>query len=97
VQINNYFAGVTHFPWETGLYLRAGAGLSNFVTTVGSQTESSHGLGLVLGAGYAFRIIDGHHLSITYTQTWQSYGGSSTTKPDSSQFGGVYLGYMYRS
>jgi len=43
------------------------------------------------------RVVGGHHLSIAYTQTWQSYGGSSATKPDSSQFGAFYLGYMYRS
>src|SRR6266705_1464878 len=97
VQINNYFAGVTYFPWETGPYLRAGAGLSSFVATTGSQTESSGGLGFLLGAGYALRVVGGHHLSIAYTQTWQSYGGSSATKPDSSQFGAFYLGYMYRS
>ncbi len=75
VQINNYFAGVTYFPWETGPYLRAGAGLSSFVATTGSQTESSGGLGFLLGAGYALRVVGGHHLSIAYTQTWQSYGG----------------------
>ncbi len=97
VQINNYFAGVTYFPWETGPYLKAGAGLSSFVATTGSQTESSGGLGFLLGAGYALRIVGAHHLSITYTQTWQSYGGSSMTKPDSSQFGAVYLGYIYRN
>jgi len=97
VQINNYFAGVTYFPWETGPYLKAGAGLSSFVATIGSQTERTSGLGFELGAGYALRVVGGHHLSITYTQTWQSYGGSSMTKPDSSQFGAVYLGYMYRS
>ncbi len=96
VQINNYFAALTHFPWEKGLFVRGGAGLSNLVTVSGSQSDTVHGFGALLGAGYALELSGRHHVTLTYTQTWQSYS-SSGSKPDSSQFGAVYLGYMYRS
>jgi hypothetical protein len=101
VQVSNYLAAVTWFPWETGLYLRGGAGLGSFVqiTNVnGSQnTEHASGLGVLLGVGYALRLSGAHHLTLTAVQTWQSYGGSSATKPDNSQVGAVYLGYLYQN
>jgi hypothetical protein len=101
VQVTNYLAAVTWFPWETGLYLRGGAGLAGFVQTTnvnGSQTtERANGLGLLVGVGYALRLSGAHHLTLTAVQTWQSYGGSGATKPDSSQVGAVYLGYLYQN
>jgi hypothetical protein len=100
-QITNYLAAVTWFPWETGLYLRGGAGLAGFVQVTnvnGSQTtERANGLGLLVGVGYALQLTGAHHLTLTVEQTWQSYGGSSATKPDSSQVGAVYLGYLYQN
>src|SRR5882672_1904946 len=95
LQITNYFAALTWFPWESGLFLRGGAGLSQFVSRAGSTTEHSGGLGFLVAAGYALQLTGAHHLSLTVEQTWQSYGGSSATKPDSSQVGGVFLGYMW--
>jgi hypothetical protein len=101
VQVTNYLAAVTWFPWETGLYLRGGAGLAGFVQVSninGSQTtERANGLGLLVGVGYALRLSGAHHLTLTAEQTWQSYGGSGATKPDSSQVGAVYLGYLYQN
>ena len=96
VTITNYFAALTYFPWESGLFLRGGLGLSRFVSTVGSTTEGSGGLGFLVAAGYALQLTGAHHLSLTVEQTWQSYGGSSTIKPDSSQVGAVILGYMWK-
>jgi len=97
LQITNYFAALTWFPWESGLYLRGGLGLSQFVSTAGSTTEHSGGLGFLVAAGYALQLTGAHHLTLTVEQTWQSYGGSSATKPDSSQIGAVFLGYMWRT
>ena len=101
VQITNYLAAVTWFPWETGLYLRGGAGLAGFVQVSnvnGSQnTEHASGLGVLVGVGYALRLSGAHHLTLTAEQTWQSYGGSGATKPDNSQVGAVYLGYLYQN
>ncbi|HET7765737.1 MAG TPA: hypothetical protein VFK92_11675 [Burkholderiales bacterium] len=96
LQITNYFGALTYFPWETGLFLRAGAGLSSFVATTGSSSEHSGGLGILVAAGYALQLSGSHHLTLTVEQSWQSYGGSSATKPDSSQIGGVFLGYMWK-
>lgn len=96
LQITNYFAALTYFPWESGLFLRGGLGLSQFAATNGSTTEHSGGLGFLVAVGYALQLTGAHHLSLTVEQTWQSYGGSSTTKPDSSQIGGVFLGYMWK-
>ena len=95
VQITNSFAALTYFPWEKGLFVRGGVGISQLVTVSGSQSDTVRGLGALLGAGYALELSGRHHLTLTYTQTRQSYS-SSGSKPDGSQFGAVYLGYMYR-
>jgi len=101
VQVTNYLAAVTWFPWETGLYLRGGAGLGTFVQVSninGSQTtDHASGLGVMVGLGYALKLSGAHHLTLTAEQTWQSYGGSGATKPDNSQVGAVYLGYLYQN
>ena len=96
LQITNYFGSLTWFPWESGLFLRGGFGFSQFVATTASTTEHSGGLGFLVAAGYALQLTGAHHLSLTVEQTWQSYGGSSLTQPDSSQIGGVFLGYMWK-
>jgi hypothetical protein len=94
LQINNYLAAVTWFPAEKGFFVRGGAGLSNILIDTGTASDRANGYGILVGAGYALPI--GHH-NITFTVDYsrQSYSGS-TTKPDSSEFGAVYLGYMYR-
>ena len=55
------------------------------------------GFGFLLGAGFALQLTGAHHVTLTAEQTWQSYGGSSSTKPDSSQFTSVFLGYLYKN
>lgn len=95
--VTNYFAALTWFPWESGLFLRGGVGLSTLVSTVGSTSEHSSGLGFLVAAGYALQLTGAHHLTLTVEQTWQSYGGSSATKPDGSQVGAVFLGYMWKT
>lgn len=97
-QITDYFGMLTWFPWESGLFLKAGAGISTFALAVenGTTTHAS-GLGLLAGAGYALQLTGAHHVTLTVEQTWQSYGGSSSTKPDSSQFTSVFLGYLYKN
>ena len=95
--ITDYLAALTYFPWESGLFLKGGIGIASFGQTVESDTTRSTGLGLLVGAGYALRLSGAHHLTLTVEQTWQSYGGSSSTKPDSSQFTSVFLGYLYKN
>ena len=98
IQITDYFGMLTWFPWESGLFLKAGAGLSTFALAIenGNNTHAS-GLGLLVGAGYALNLTGAHHITLSVEQTWQNYGGGSSTKPDSSQFTSVFLGYLYKN
>jgi len=95
VQINNYLAALTWFPVEKGFFLRGGAGLSNILVDTGVSSNTAHGIGILVGAGFALPVAGRHNITFTADYSRQSYSGSST-KPDNSQFGAVYLGYMYR-
>lgn len=97
LQISNYFASLTWFPWETGLFLKGAAGVSSFFIASGSQSDRSWGLGGLVSAGYALRISGAHHITLSAEEGWQTYWGSSATKPDSSQYNAAYLGYMWRN
>lgn len=97
LQISNYFASLTWFPWETGLFLKGAAGVSSFFIASGAPSERSWGLGGLVSAGYALRIYGAHHITLSAEEGWQTYWGSSTTKPDSSQYNAFYLGYMWRN
>ena len=94
-QINNYFAAVTWFPAERGFFVRGGGGLSSILIDTGVTSDRTSGLGILLGGGFAQRVAGRHYITFTADYSRQSYSGSST-KPDNSQFGAVYLGYMYR-
>jgi hypothetical protein len=95
LQINNYFAALTWFPAEQGFFVRGGAGLSSILIDTGVSSDRANGFGILVGAGYALPIARRHNITFTVDYSRQSYSGSST-KPDSSQFAGAYLGYMYR-
>ncbi len=95
LQISNYFAAVTWFPFEEGFFVRGGGGLSIILIDTGVTRDSTSGFGILLGGGFAQRVAGNHYITFTADYSRQSYSGSST-KPDNSQFGAVYLGYMYR-
>ena len=95
LQITNYLATLTWFPAEKGFFLRGGAGLSNILIDTGVSSDHVNGLGILVGAGYALPVARRHNITFTVDYGRQSYS-SSSTKPDSSQFGAAYLGYMYR-
>ena len=97
LQISNYFASLTWFPWERGLFLKGAAGVSSFFIASGTQSDRSWGLGGLVSAGYALRISGAHHLMLSAEQGWQTYWGSGATKPESSQYNAAYLGYMWRN
>ena len=61
----------------------------------GVSSNTAHGFGILVGAGYALPVARRHNITFTVDYSRQSYSGSST-KPDSSEFGAAYLGYMYR-
>ena len=95
LQLSNYFASLTWFPWERGLFLKGAVGVSSLFKGVGSESERSNGLGVLVSAGYALRVHGAHHLTFSAEQSWQTYWGSSETKPDSSQYNAAYVGYMW--
>ncbi len=95
LQINNFLAALTWFPAEKGFFLRGGAGLSSMLIDTGVSSNTAYGFGILVGAGFAIPVARRHNITFTVDYSRQSYGGSST-RPDSSQFGAAYLGYMYR-
>jgi Outer membrane protein beta-barrel domain len=95
-QINNYFAVFTYFPYERGFFVRGGGGYANMVTDDGLNEVRTGGIGLGVGAGYAWRVIKEHHVTLTIDQSFQFYSSRTDTKPNRSQFSAVYLGYVYR-
>jgi hypothetical protein len=97
LQISNYFASLTWFPWERGLFLKGAAGLSSFFIASGTQSDRSYGLGALVSAGFALRISGAHHLMLSAEQGWQTYWKSSETRPDGSQYNAFYLGYLWRN
>lgn len=97
LQLSNYFASLTWFPWERGLFLKGAAGVSSLFIGAGSQSERSNGLGALVSAGFALRISGAHHLTFSAEQGWQTYWGSGATTADSSQYNAAYLGYMWRN
>lgn len=95
LQLSNYFASLTWFPWERGLFLKGAAGVSSLFKGVGTESERANGLGVLVSAGYALRIHGAHHLTFSAEQSWQTYWGSGATKPDGSQYNAAYVGYMW--
>jgi hypothetical protein len=95
LQLSNYFASLTWFPWERGLFLKGAAGVSSLFKGVGTDSERSNGLGVLVSAGYALRVHGAHHLTFSAEQGWQTYWGSGDAKPDSSQYNAAYVGYMW--
>jgi hypothetical protein len=94
-QLSNYFASLTWFPWERGLFLKGAAGVSSLFNGAGPQPERSNGLGMLVSAGYALRVYGPHHLMLSAEQGWQTYWGSSATKPESSRYNAAYVGYLW--
>jgi len=95
LRISNFLATLTWFPAEKGFFVRGGAGLSSILIDTGVSSERANGFGVLVGAGYVLPVARRHNVTFTVDYSLQSYNGSST-KPDNSQFGAAYLGYMYR-
>jgi len=95
IQINNYHALLTYFPFERGFFVRGGGGLSSIYTNDATTKVHNSGVGVLVGAGYALNLVTHHYLTFTLDQSFQFYS-SSTNKPKNSEFSAFYLGYMYR-
>jgi hypothetical protein len=96
LQLSNYFATLTWFPWERGLFLKGAAGFSSLFIASGPDSERSNGLGALVSIGYALRLSGAHHLMLSAEQGWQTYWGSGATRADSSRYNAAYVGYMWR-
>jgi outer membrane protein with beta-barrel domain len=95
-QINNYFVLATYFPYERGFFVRAGGGYANILVDNGTTSERTGGAGVQLGAGWAWRLVTQHYLTLAVDQSFQFYRSNSDHRPTRSEFSAAYLGYMYR-
>ena len=106
VYIYNYFVGVTYFPFEKGLCLKAAAGLSTLqlktITTesilpagyVGHQNEENmYGYGGLVGIGYYFWIGSSFNLGINAEYSYQT--GFNKDAVDNSGFWNVYVSFYW--
>jgi hypothetical protein len=92
---------VTFFPWERGLFLRGGIGLSSLNATeklAGTRTDASAtGANLLAGIGYAFWLGRSFNLTLNLDFSGQSYGSSENWEngegPDASSFWTFGLGF----
>lgn len=91
-QITNYDAVATFFPWERGLFVRGGVGLSAFTLEIDGESESYGGTNLLGGVGYAFWLGKQFNLTVNLDGSKQFYG-SSDVEPESSQFWMLYAGF----
>jgi hypothetical protein len=98
-QVTNYLAMATWFPNERGFFLRGGLGLAAFTYdtsgAVGSHSDSTQGVGLLLGAGYALWLGRSFNLTLNLDWSFQSYRSSKDPQllPDSSSFWAAYVGF----
>jgi hypothetical protein len=94
--ITNYFAMLTHFPNQEGLFVRVGGGMSRLTNMVdtpsGTISDDATGFGLLGGIGYAFWLGKSFNLTLNMDQSYQWYS-SSPGNPDKSQFTILYVGF----
>jgi hypothetical protein len=97
LQVNNYFAAISYFPFEKGLSLKAGAGISAFVydldTAFYDKSETFMGTGYLLGVGYDFWLGKSFNLGIHAAYSRQNYNDSDA--PDDTEFTNVYLSFYW--
>jgi len=86
----------TFFPWERGFFVRGGVGPSFLTFDTRSpgfhDSVSYGGLNADVGAGYAFWMGRRFNLTVNADFAAQSYGKSST-RPESSSFFLIWLGF----
>jgi len=97
MQLRNYFAAVSYFPFEKGLFLKAGGGISELTqtTTVFSeQKDKFSGFGYMICIGYDLRIVKRLHIGIHADYSRQTYNSSDA--PDDTDFTNIYIAlYFY--
>jgi hypothetical protein len=99
-QVTNYDAVATFFPTGRGFFLRGGVGLSAFgydvETGYGSASDSTTGVNVLGGVGYAFWLGKAFNLTLNLDASAQSYGEQDDAYallPESSSFWSLYVGF----
>ena len=97
VQVNNYFAALSFYPVEKGIYLKAGIGLSTLVAEIDTpfydDSETYSGTGFLLGIGYDFWLGKSFNLGIHAEYSKQNYSDSDA--PDNTEFTSIYLSFSW--
>jgi len=93
IQVNGYDAMLTFFPWERGLFVRAGMGFADLVADAAAGSTHHGGLDLAAGAGYAFWLGQSFNLSLNLGVSGQWYGGDGVSSPRQSRVVDVSLGF----
>lgn len=92
VQINNYDAVFTYFPFKEGFFLRGGLGFAGAIQDIsGYGIATAYGFDILLGTGYAFWLGRSFNLTLNADYSMQFYGGGD--EPDGSKFINIYLGF----
>ena len=91
-QVTNYDAVATFFPWERGLFVRGGLGLSAMTFELEDESETYGGTNLLGGIGYAFWLGKQFNLTLNLDASQQFYGDSAD-EPESSRFWMLYAGF----
>lgn len=95
-QINNYFAMLTWFPFEKGLFFRLGGGISAFQfevnsASLGNSNEQYNGGGALAGIGFALWLGKRFNLTLNVDYSRQWY--NDPNGPDESRFFIIYIGF----
>ncbi|MDH5681151.1 MAG: hypothetical protein OEZ36_06175 [Spirochaetota bacterium] len=97
IAITNSFLMLTFFPFEEGLFFRAGGGFSSLEASKSdsiyqSTFHSALGYGASAGLGYAFWLGKSFNMSINLDHSRQFYSGNAAGY-NRSQFTSIYLGF----
>jgi hypothetical protein len=92
-QLNSYDVAVTWFPWETGFFLKGGAGLSALSWSIdGLGSDTYRGFNVMGGVGYALWIGQTFNLTLNLDATAATLSGADF---ESARMTNVYLGFMW--
>jgi len=103
VNVNEILFVTQYFPMTIDVFVRAGAGYSNLARTrtdtnninaSDNLEDSSQGLGLLVGIGYAFQVTRVFSISLNLDHRRQYYS-SDDDKPDKSSYTIAFLGFNW--
>ena len=94
VRFENYFATATFFPYEDGIFVKAGGGVSRMNIIRQRGEEDYFGAGFVVGGGYAIK--SGKYFHVTVNADFsRQYFLATAGKLSESNLAHVYLGFEW--